>query len=276
MSETSFRPAAEVVAQAQEAGFFPTRRTVDITEVRQLCEGVVQLTFRDAYIAGHAKPAQFVNLYCHDAMAMLPRPFGVSSVRGDEVSVIFAVIGEGTREFARLRAGDVIDVLGPLGRGYSIKHTARYVLVGGGLGIPPLLRAAQCLSEREDVHTMALLGYRDERFADELIRPYAETVDSIDDAQGNVITLLNRHESALCDAGDGLPTVILSCGPTPMMKAVAAWASVRGIDCQFSLEQRMGCGYGTCVVCVVDTVEGRTKVCSEGPVFTTAQLGWEA
>ena len=95
---------------------------------------------------------------------------------------------------------------------------------------------------------------------------------SIDESEGNVITLLNRIEGELMDSG--LKPVILTCGPLPMMKAVAAWAVKRDMACQLSLEQRMGCGYGTCVLCTVDTLDGRLKVCSDGPVFTRERLGW--
>ena len=96
------------------------------------------------------------------------------------------------------------------------------------------------------------------------------------ESEGNVITLLDRMESQGELAAGGLEPVVLSCGPLPMMKAVALWTTARGIECQLSMEQRMGCGYGTCVTCVVDTVAGRSKVCSDGPVFTAQQLGWEA
>ena len=101
---------------------------------------------------------------------------------------------------------------------------------------------------------------------------YADKVYSIDESEGNVITLLDRIEDELL--GGELKPVILTCGPLPMMKAVAAWAAKRDMACQLSLEQRMGCGYGTCVLCTVDTLDGRLKVCSDGPVFTRERLGW--
>lgn len=93
------------VEQAQEAGFTPTRRTVSIVAVKQLTAGIVRLTFRDEYIAHHVRPAQFVNLYSSNPMHLMPRPFGVSEVDGDEVSLIFAVVGFGTDEFSKLTAG---------------------------------------------------------------------------------------------------------------------------------------------------------------------------
>ena len=261
-----------VITHATKAGRFPGRRNADVIASDRLTSGVYRLTFRDAYIAGHARPAQFVTLYSANSTRLMPRPLGVCSTSGDEVSVVYAVVGEGTEEFSHLSAGDGVDVMGPLGRPYDLRASAHYVLVGGGLGVPPLVYAAQHLSQRDDVAVTSVFGYRDERFADDLVAPFVTRTESITNAEGNVITLLDRLEDSLDDVG--LPTVILSCGPTPMMRAVANWARPRGIATQFSLESRMGCGYGTCVVCAVDTVEGRLKVCSDGPVFTAEKLGW--
>ena len=253
---TTFTPTHDVVTEATAAGFFPPRHNVEITQVTELTDRVMRLTFRDPFIASHAKPAQFVNLFTHDDFMLMPRPFGVSEVDGDEVSVIFAVVGHGTEQLAGLQAGDTVDVLGPLGRGFNLKEDANYILVGGGLGVPPLIYAAQKLAEHDASFATAVFGYRN------------------DHSEGNVVDLLNKLEQ-----GDDLKAydrkpIILSCGPLPMMKAVADWAAERGIPAQLSMEQRMGCGYGTCVLCTIDTVDGRLKVCSDGPVFTREQLGW--
>ena len=271
---TTFTPTHDVVAEATAAGFFPPRHNVEITQVTELTDRVMRLTFRDPFIASHAKPAQFVNLFTHDDFMLMPRPFGVSEVNGDEVSVIFAVVGHGTEQLAQLQAGDTVDVLGPLGRGFNLKEDANYILVGGGLGVPPLIYAAQKLAEHDASFATAVFGYRNDHFAEEYVSRYADWSWSIDDAEGNVVDLLNKLEQ-----GDDLKAydrkpIILSCGPLPMMKAVAAWAAERGIPAQLSMEQRMGCGYGTCVLCTIDTVDGRLKVCSDGPVFTREQLGW--
>ena len=162
--------------------------------------------------------------------------------------------------------------MGPLGNSFNTKENANYVLVAGGLGVPPLVRAAQAIAESEESTSTAVFGYRNVRFGDEYVGRYADKTYSIDESEGNVVTLLDRIENELVNGE--LKPVILSCGPLPMMKAVAAWAAKRGIEAQLSLEQRMGCGYGTCVLCTVDTAEGRLKVCSDGPVFTREQLGW--
>ncbi len=271
----TFTRTYDVVDEAVAAGYFPPRHRVEITKVDELAPGVVRMGFIDPYIARHARPAQFVNLFSDDETMLMPRPFGVCEVNDDEVSVIFAVVGKGTAEFARKRAGESIDVLGPLGgRAFDIAHLAHYVLVAGGLGVPPLVYAAQKLHDKGASKVTAVFGYRDDKFADGLVAPYVDAVESIDNAHGNVITLLDQLESQGRFAADGLDTVILSCGPLPMMRAVAGWAATRNLPCQLSMEQRMGCGYGTCVLCTVDTGEGRLKVCSDGPVFTREQLGW--
>ena len=148
MPAATFTPVDDVVSQATSAGFFPGRHAVDVTDVRRLSDGVFRLTFRDGYIAAHAKAAQFVNLFTDDEMMLMPRPFGVSEVVGDEVSVIFAVVGKGTANLAAKHVGDNVDVLGPLGmRPFQIKNKAHYVLVAGGLGVPPLICAAQKLHD---------------------------------------------------------------------------------------------------------------------------------
>ncbi|MDD6461071.1 MAG: dihydroorotate dehydrogenase electron transfer subunit [Bifidobacteriaceae bacterium] len=268
--------------------YVPSRRPARVVECQELTDGVVRLALRDSYIARHARPAQFVNLYTKNAQRLSPRPFGVCEVDGDVFSLIFAVVGKGTEEFRHLRPGDTVDVLGPLGRGYDLREDADYVLVGGGLGVPPLIRAAQELHGHENATSTVLFGYRNVHFADSYASRWADDVRSIDESEGNVITLLDRwaaERGITADAAGSLRPVadgtrrpvILTCGPLGMMKAVSAWAADRGIAVKASLEARMGCGFGTCVVCTVHTTRGILKTCVDGPVFDTAELeGWEA
>ncbi|AKV56072.1 2-polyprenylphenol hydroxylase [Bifidobacterium actinocoloniiforme] len=271
MQTTQFRPTEQVVAQAQAEGKRPGRRTAKVSAALSLEGGAARLlTVRDPYAARTASAGQFVNLYAPDPSAMLPRPFGVARTDGDELDLVYQVIGRGTAALARLKPGDEVDLLGPLGRPYDLSRPGDYLLVGGGLGVPPLIAAAQALSQRADARAIAVFGYQNERFADPLVAASADRTLSISEPEGDVITLLDRFEPQL----DPARSAIISCGPTAMMKAVAAWAAARSIPAQFSLEERMGCGYGACVACAVDTVDGRLKVCADGPVFTGEQLGW--
>ncbi|MCI1643642.1 MAG: dihydroorotate dehydrogenase electron transfer subunit [Bifidobacterium crudilactis] len=253
--------------------FLKPRHSAAILRVEHLTPTITRLVIQDSYVATYAAAGQFVNLYTQDSARMMPRPFGVAGIEDDTFSVIFAIVGSGTRDFSLLEAGDRIDVLGPLGHGFDMSGERTFLLVGGGLGIPPLLYAAQQIHDSPSAQAaVALFGYRDTRFADALAAELCDKVLSIDEREGNVITLLDRVIDS--DPQNVENFSILSCGPHPMMKAVAQWASTRGIPAQLSLEARMGCGFGTCVVCVQDTVDGRKKVCLDGPVFTAENLGW--
>ncbi|TCD54872.1 dihydroorotate dehydrogenase electron transfer subunit [Alloscardovia theropitheci] len=256
----------------------PSRRTVEIVGHELLTQDIVRLTISDEYTAQQGQAGQFVNLYSKNPLQMSPRPFGISEIHGDKVSFIFAVVGRGTAEFRDMSVGDRIDILGPLGKPFDVSKTGRYLLVAGGLGIPPILHAAQKLSQRDDAQVTTMFGYRNEHFADSYVDQYCDDTRSIDNAQGNVIDLLNTwiQENDVKDLKSRAEDIhILTCGPEPMMKAVAAWACEHNIDTQLSLEERMGCGYGTCVVCITPTIHGNQKVCIEGPVFTREELGWK-
>lgn len=272
MSQPVFTTTEPVIDRARRAGRRPGRRTDVIIGMEALDQDVWRMTIEDPFAAQEALPGSFVNLYPTDSMTLLPRPLGISRVLGgNQIEVIFGVVGRGTHEFSELRPGDCIDLLGPLGKGFDLSGSGHYILVGGGLGVPPLIRAAQVLREQGGARSTALLGYRSAHFADRFMNPLVDDLHSIDNGQGDVITLLDGLEPTL-DLED---TIILTCGPTPMMGAVAAWAGKRSIPTQCCMEARMGCGYGTCVACVVDTVNGRLKVCKDGPVFKADDLLWK-
>lgn len=250
----------------------PPRRTVPVTALRMLTPSIAMMTIRDYHTARTAQPAQFINLYTPDASRLLPRPFGVAGAdpTTGAVTVIFALVGAGTRELSRLQPGDTVDMLGPLGRGYTIPTSGHIMLVGGGLGIPPLIHTARLLHQREHITVTALFGYRDTPYANDLTEAHTDTLHSINDNEGNVITLLNQYEAQHSTP----PDTILTCGPTPMLHAVANWANQRHIPCQVSMEQHMSCGYGACVTCTIDTVQGRRKVCTDGPAFNAHDITW--
>ena len=277
-STVDFIPVTDRPSVLAHPVFGPGRRAAEVVSNERLTDGVYRLVVRDAHLT-RAKAAQFANLYPSDPSKVMPRPFGVAEVDAEAglVSFVFAVVGKGTADFSRLRPGDTVDVFGPLGKGFDMAAPGEYLLVAGGLGVPPLLRAAQQLAGRADASATALIGYRDARFADRLMGRFADRVMSITNAEGNVIDLLDQWLDARGGAvtgEDGSLPAILSCGPHPMMQAVARWAREHGIDAQLSLEARMGCGYGACVMCVTPTEGGLRKVCLDGPVFRASELGW--
>jgi len=181
---------------------------------------------------------------------------------------VYAVVGDGTKILSTYQCGAGIRVSSPLGNGFSIEGIGRYMLISGGVGTPPMLFLAKKLMAA-GCDIRAVLGFRSEPFlADEF--PCTVGIATDDGScgfKGNAIQLLMQT-----DIPDG--TTLLSCGPRPMLRALAQFAAARGLPLQVSLEERMGCGYGACVACVCKTEGGNRKVCEDGPVFNASEVVW--
>ncbi len=222
-------------------------------------------------------PGQFVHIRCGEGQ-LLRRPLSVASwtcaPEGDTLTLIFEIRGAGTAWLARQREGTNLDVLGLLGNGFTLPK-GRVLLAGGGIGIPPLLGCAREAGGR----ATALLGFRSRErdLFSALFAPLCEGVHLCSDdgtlgTPGFVDALLRRELDR-----DPRYEAILACGPTPMLKAVARVAAEYAIPCQVSLEQRMGCGVGACLVCACDMADGSRKhVCRDGPVFPAEEVNWDA
>lgn len=223
---------------------------------------------------------QFLHIKCGDGQ-LLRRPISVARTQRDEpedlATLIFEVRGDGTKWLSHRKVGDKLDVLGPLGNGFDVSQEGRYLLVGGGIGVPPLIEYGE-LSNRPCV---AVLGFRtkDKAFPEILSRFEAHCEASYictDDGT------LGRHGFVDGQVQDILAkdvnfTAILTCGPKPMLKSVAAVAAKFGIPCQVSMEERMGCGVGACLVCAIPMKDGSMKhVCKDGPVFNGSEVDWNA
>ena len=223
-------------------------------------------------------PGQFVEVLVEGSReVMLRRPISVHDV--DEVrgtlNLLIQIVGNGTRRLAELKEGDKLNVVYPLGHGFStdIAAGSRALLVGGGAGIAPLLHLAKVLATN-GVRPTILLGGRTADLIpvrDEF-RPYGELYIATDDGSLGHKGLVISHPAFSEDYD-----LIYTCGPTPMMKAVARSAAERGIRCEVSLENMMACGVGACLCCVTDTDNGHRCVCKDGPVFdiTTMKKWYE-
>lgn len=228
------------------------------------------------------RPSQFLHIKCGDGQ-LLRRPVSVSETvtsqaeQEDIVSIIFEVRGEGTKWLSQRKLGDKLDVLGPLGNGFDFNESGRYLLVGGGIGIPPLIGCADGLCE----HSTAVLGYRSKDKAvpwviDRFRERCQEAIVCTDDGS------LGRHgfvDSQVREilAKDNSFTAILACGPKPMLKSVARMAAVFGVPCQVSMEERMACGIGACLGCAIRMKNGTMRhVCKDGPVFKAEEVDWDA
>lgn len=234
------------------------------------CGRMVRDTFR--------APGQFLHIQC-GAERLLRRPISVCTclsepVDEDLVTIVFEVRGEGTAWLAQRREGDTLDVLGMLGGGFSIDPAGRYLLVGGGIGVPPLFGCAQYADGRCD----AVLGFRDSErllLLPEFERHCSQVVTVTEDGstgeRGYVTAPMERLlRKNRYDA-------VLACGPRPMLKSVSKVAVEFGVPCQVSMEERMACGVGACLGCAIRMKDGTMKhVCKDGPVFLAEEVDWDA
>lgn len=246
----------------------------EVTSKSMLNEDTALIEFLCPEIADMAVPGQFVNVTCS---SFLRRPFGIASVNKDKgtFKVGVKIIGEGTEEIASFEEGEGTWVLGPLGNGFDLKDD-KYILAGGGTGVFPVNFLYEKLSS-EGKSVKVVQGFRDKSQIIMNDPSYILTTDAGDAGlKGNCCDGLNTlTEEDIKDA------TVLCVGPMPMMRAVSAWASDKGLNCYVSLEQRMACGIGICLVCVCKIKaeeEGipfdHKRCCKDGPVFDSKEVIW--
>ncbi|HIX59037.1 MAG TPA: dihydroorotate dehydrogenase electron transfer subunit [Candidatus Blautia gallistercoris] len=235
-------------------------------------------------IAEEARAGQFVSVYCRDGSRLLPRPISLCEIdrENGRLRLVYRIAGKGTQEFSKLHKGVSLPVLGPLGNGFPLEEAKgkRVLLLGGGIGIPPMLETAKALKAQAEAMgeksqvTMAA-GYRDVLFLHEDFQPYCDlavaTENGSQGTRGNVLDAI-REQGLEAD-------VIMACGPTPMLRAVKAYALEKKIPCWISMEERMACGVGACLGCVCQSrdVDAHShvhnkRVCKDGPVFLSTEV----
>ena len=229
--------------------------------------------------AGEAKPGQFISMYTNDGSKLLPRPISICEIDKAEGSlrVVYRVTGKntGTEQFSQMKAGDIIPVIGPLGNGFPYERAEgkRAFLMGGGIGVPPILELAKQMNcEKKQI----IMGYRNEEtfLKDEFEQNgevYISTEDGSAGTKGNVVDAIQENGLAA--------DVIYACGPTPMLRAIKEYAEANHIECYISLEERMACGIGACLACVCQTKEkdhhsnvNNKRICKDGPVFLSTEV----
>ncbi len=246
----------------------------EVISKSMLNEDTALIEFLCPEIASSAVPGQFVNVTCSN---FLRRPFGVASVNKDNgtFKVGIKIIGEGTEELASLQEGEGTWILGPLGNGFELNND-KYILVGGGTGVFPVNFLYEKLSS-EGRTVKVVQGFRDKSQIIMNDPSYILTTDAGDAGlKGNCCDGLNTLSE-----DDIKGSTVLCVGPMPMMRAVSAWASDKGLNCYVSLEQRMACGIGICLVCVCKIKaeeEGipfdHKRCCKDGPVFDSKEVIW--
>jgi dihydroorotate dehydrogenase electron transfer subunit len=244
-----------------------------VTSVRLVAPNMYVLSFRSPRIASGVAAGQFVNIKVNDLyQPLLRRPFSVYRVAGDDVEIIFNVIGLGTRELAGKSPGAAIDVLGPLGRPFRVDGCGHALLVAGGLGVAPLPLLYQA-ADRAGIPASVFLGARtrDQIVPAHLGRVVTAADDGTAEVHGTVVEALRLHLKRHTFAAPK----IFGCGPNAMLRALGALAADHGIACEVSLESAMACGIGICQGCPVELSGGEKRyalICREGTVFDTRTI----
>lgn len=211
-------------------------------------------------------PGQFVMVRCEGHT--LARPLGIAERNGNALRLVFAVKGDGTQWLAAREVNDEATVQGPLGNGFPLVD-GRVLLIGGGLGLPPLHYAATAYD------CDAAVGFRNKAAAllvpDLASKCKAVAVATDDGSLGLTGNALAAAE-VLCNNSYA---AVFACGPTPLLRATKAWAAERGLACYLSLEERMACGVGACLVCACASGDSFKRVCKDGPVFSAEEVGFD-
>ena len=209
------------------------------------------------------KPGQFVEIAVPGYY--LRRPISVSDVEDDRLTIIYKTVGKGTTAMAQMLPGEELDILTCLGNGYDLtKATEEVLLIGGGVGVPPLIYLAKKLREQnKKVHAIIGFNTKNEVFAEEVFEKLGCDVQvcTMDGSYG--------RQGVVTDVIEMPAPYYFACGPMPMLRAIAQTVGSNG---QMSMEERMGCGVGICVGCSIETKNGVKRVCKEGPVFNVEEL----
>lgn len=253
------------------------KETAVVASQEELSEGIFSM-WLETKAAKEARPGQFISMYTNDGSKLLPRPISICEIdkENGRLRMVYRVTGEntGTEQFSKMKAGDKISVIGPLGNGFPLEagKGKKAFLMGGGIGVPPILELAKQLEGEKQI----VVGYRN---ADTFLQKefeqngqvYISTEDGSVGTKGNVMDAIREH-------GLGAE-IIYACGPTPMLRAIKTYAEERGIPCYISLEERMACGIGACLACVCKTKEKdhhsnvhNKRICKDGPVFLSTEV----
>lgn len=246
-----------------------------VRHVSRVADNTFVLSIEAPELSKRIRPGQFLNIRVEDSCEpLLRRPYSVYRVDGSNVEVIFNVVGKGSVLLHKKQAGDIIDIIGPLGVPFSLDGSdfETAVLVGGGLGVAPLPIATARLAQLHR-SIVTFLGFRSKEaiVAEHLINVHVATDDGSGEFKGTVVDLMKRGFHLF----QNKRPKIFACGPTPMLKAVAEFATERNIPCEVSLEGPMACGFGICQGCPVQLRDGDKKyalMCKDGPTFDIRKI----
>jgi dihydroorotate dehydrogenase electron transfer subunit len=253
------------------------KHTGIIASQAEIAEGIFDMWILTD-LTKYAKPGQFINVYPKNKATLLPRPISIceTDLEQGKLRITYRTVGSGTLEFSNYQAGDGIDIMGTLGNGFPVEQAAgkKVILMGGGIGIPPLLELAKAIGDKNRITIIA--GYRNQdlflqKDLEQYGSFYVATEDGSVGTKGNVMNVLENHQIEA--------DLIYACGPMPMLRAIKNYAEMKNIDAWISLEERMACGVGACLGCVVKTKHkdhhshvNNARICADGPVFLAKEV----
>jgi len=245
----------------------------EVVDNTLLTDAVFSITVKKRDLACGSQPGQFLHIKCGEAR-ILRRPISICSIENDNIRFVFEVKGEGTRWLSECRVGEELDILGPLGNGFSMPE-GKLIIVGGGVGTPPMLFAAE--SAKNGV--TAILGFRSvDRviLTDEFKKVCDDVYLTTDDGSAGIHGAVTIPLEELLKNGEY--SAVMSCGQILMQKAVAELCAKYKVPCQVSLEERMGCGVGACLVCACailgENGKEMSRACIDGPVYFSDKVVW--
>ena len=248
------------------------------TILQQDCIGtdIYSLWLDAPEIASQAKPGQFISVYSNDSGRVLPRPISICEIDKEKgaLRIVYRIAGKGTAEFSAMKPGETLEILGPLGNGFPMEiiKGKRVFMMGGGIGVPPMVQTAK----EAEAEVTVIAGYRNsEIFLKEELEANGTLVIATEDGsvgtKGNVMDAIRENHLEA--------DVIFACGPTPMLRAIKTYAEENGILCYISMEEKMACGVGACLACVCKSREvdhhshvHNKRICKDGPVFLSTEV----
>lgn len=248
------------------------------TILQQECLGtdIYSLWLDAPQIASQATPGQFISVYSNDSGRVLPRPISICEIDREKgaLRIVYRIAGKGTKEFSGMKAGETLDILGPLGNGFpmDVIKGKRVFMMGGGIGVPPMVQTAK----EAEAEVTVIAGYRNsEIFLKEELEQNGTLVIATEDGsvgtKGNVMDAIRENHLEA--------DVIFACGPTPMLRAIKTYAEENGILCYISMEEKMACGVGACLACVCKSKDvdhhshvHNKRICKDGPVFLSTEV----
>jgi len=246
-----------------------------VNQVKMLNDDTYILELKLPLIPEKIKPGNFAEVRIDNTSdVFLRRPFSIYDVDFDKKTIRFFIknIGKGTDLLSKLNIGDNLNMIYPLGNSFSENKDGKVLLIGGGSGVAPLLLLGKMLKESGS-EVVYLLGARS-----------SKDIHLVNEFEQNGEVFITTEDGSLGEKGmithhsvwNGISEFkkIYTCGPNPMMKAIAKIAQANNIECEASLENTMACGFGACLCCVTETTQGNKCVCTEGPVFNVNDLKW--